>query len=91
MLSVWCYYSVSKTLLPGWGGEEDGPRNDMQNGFALTQGEDINCCMPLIFQPQIVFVSKSTVARSMLPLVSKEWVFLSFAAYTVRRGMSCDL
>lgn len=90
MLSVWCYYSVSKTLLPGWGEEEDGPRNDMQNSFALIQGEDINCCMPRVFQPQILFVSKS-VARSMLLLVSKEWGFLSFAAYTVRWGMSCDL
>lgn len=78
-------------LLSGWGGEKDGLGNDKQNGFALTQGEDISCCMPRVFKPQIVFVSKSTVARSMLPLVPKEWAFLSFGAYTVRWGMSCDL
>lgn len=72
-------------------GKRMGRGNDEQNGFALTQGEDVSCCMPRVFKPQIVFVSKSTVARSMLPLVPKEWGFLSFAAYTVRWGMSCDL
>lgn len=58
----------------------------MQDGFALTQGEDISCYTPGVFKPQIVFV-----ARSMLPLVPKEWGFFGFAAYTLGWGMSCDL
>lgn len=85
MLSVWCYTRFQRLC------SQVRVGNDMQDGFALTQGEDISCCMPGAFKPQIVFVSKSTVARSMLPLVPREWGFFSFAAYTVGWGMSCDL